>query len=125
MGSLSGDLEEMFGSVTLSMLTLYKSVTGGDDWSNAHNAISEVGWVGSLTFLIFIAFITLALINIITGIFVDAAMQTLAPDSESVAESKAEQEKAFAKDLERLCVLVDHDESGKLTPEQFKDGIRL
>merc|ERR1712066_622104 len=68
--TLEGELEEMFGSLGVAILTLYRSATGGDDWSMAYNAVSETGEIGAIIFLLFISFTQLALINIITGIFV-------------------------------------------------------
>jgi hypothetical protein len=120
---LGGDLETFFGSVGISMLTLFKATTGGDDWSLAYSVIAPTGWSSCFVYIIFIAFVQLALINIITGIFVETAVQTLTPDQETVAVEHARREKQNAEDLEHLCLLVDHDSSGKLTPEQFRDGI--
>jgi hypothetical protein len=74
--------------------------------------------------LFFIAFVQFALINIITGIFVDSAMAVLKPDSESLAREGALQELADAHKLAHLCHEVDADASGKLTKEQFEDGLR-
>jgi len=113
-----------FGSVEESALTLYRASTGGDDWSLAYGVIQGVGRVGSFAYLFFIAFVQFALINIITGIFVESAMMTLSPDSETLAQEHSRREQENAKKLIQLCKNVDADVSGKLTRDQFEDGLR-
>merc|ERR1711920_591183 len=97
-----GDLLSMYGSVQESMLTLYKATTGGDDWSLSYNAISNTGWVASIVYLFFVAFMQIALVNIITGIFVDTALQKLAPDREAIALSHHKEQELVAKEMRNL-----------------------
>jgi hypothetical protein len=116
--------DELFGSVEKAILTLYMASTGGDDWSAAYHVIASTGVLGSLLYLFFIAFVQFALINIITGIFVESAMMTLSPDDMTLAQEHTRKEKDNAKKLVKLCQNVDHDQSGKLTQDQFEDGLR-
>lgn len=116
--------DELYGSVGRSVLTLYKASTGGDDWSVAYQVIERTGQLGAFFYLCFIAFVQFALINIITGIFVESAMSTLSPDFEARAREQDEKEKDNARKLKNLCIHVDADCSGKLTREQFEDGLR-
>ncbi|CAK0899462.1 unnamed protein product, partial [Prorocentrum cordatum] len=51
-------------------------------------------------------------------------MDTLSPNSEARAMEHARREKAHAEELKNLCRQVDTDFSGKLTREQFEDGLR-
>jgi hypothetical protein len=120
-GYITTDMVETFGSVAQTMLTLYQACT--IDWSKGYTLISETGVVGAIVYLLFIAFAQFALINIITGIFVESAMSSLSPSSEVLALEKARQEGDHAKELEELCLRVDADHTGKLTVEQFSEGI--
>merc|ERR1719254_198644 len=86
------ELMDMYGSVQMSMLTLYQACSGGDDWSLSFTVISMTGWSSSVVYFVFIAFSNIALLNIITGIFVDSAMQNLAPDEETQAKAHHEEE---------------------------------
>merc|ERR1712032_1185303 len=116
--TMDSELESMFGSVGGSILTLFRASTGGDDWGLAYEAIGRTGLLGSAVYLIFIAFVQFALINIITGIFVESAMETLSPDKETLALEHSRKEQENADELEALCRNVDIDFSGKLTREQ-------
>merc|ERR1719284_939650 len=115
---------ENFRSVESSVLTLYKASTGGDDWSMAYDVIQVAGPAGSVTYLVFVVFVQFALMNIITGIFVESAMTTLSPSPDMLAQEHARQEQRNAKLLEQMCIEVDTDFSGKLTQKQFEDGLR-
>jgi hypothetical protein len=114
----SMDILDLFESVQVSMLTLGKAAFGGEDWGVALGAATECGLLSALFFMLFICFSQIALINVITGIFVDNAMQSLSPSREQLAITLAEEERAFAKELEMLCIAVDLDKSGRLSKEQ-------
>lgn len=115
---------DFFGSVAKSILTLYKASTGGDDWSLAYQVIQPTGGIGSATYLLFIAFVHFALINIITGIFVESAMATLTPDSQMLAREHTRLELEYAQKLDSLCRDVDADDSGKLSRAEFEECIK-
>lgn len=113
-----------FGSALGCMLTLWMAVSGGDDWSNPYNAISLTGKAGALLFVAFIIFTSIALLNIITGLFVESAMLSLSPNREKQALEHEREEQEYADELKKLCLAVDFDHSNKLTREQFEDGLR-
>jgi hypothetical protein len=59
-----------------SILTLYSTISGGLDWRNAADPLSNsIGPSMTVMFCIFIAFTTFSLLNIVTGVFVEAALQ--------------------------------------------------
>jgi voltage-gated sodium channel len=118
------DIIDKFKSVQTSMMTLSKAAFGGEDWGVALDVVTECGFMSSFFYMVFISFSHIALINIITGIFVDNAMQSLSPNREQLATRLEQEEKAYAKELEKLCIDVDADKSGCLTKEQFNDGIK-
>jgi hypothetical protein len=113
-------LEIMYGGVLQSILTLFRASTGGDDWAVAYEVIAQTGAFGALIYLVFIAFTQLALINIITGIFVESAMQTLRPDREMLTMEQRRIESEHAAEMERLCRLGDADGSGTISPQEFE-----
>jgi hypothetical protein len=118
------ELLSMYGSVQQSMLTLYKATTGGDDWSLSYNAISNTGWVPSLVYLLFVAFMHIALVNIITGIFVDTALQKLAPDREATALSHHKEKELAAEEMRSLWREVAERDDGYLSSDDFLRGLR-
>merc|ERR1719440_824884 len=72
---LTGNLMYYFGSLTRSILSLWQAISGGMDWDFFANPLFvEVSWFTGLTFTAFVAFALLALMNVVTGVFVQTAL---------------------------------------------------
>ncbi|CAK9084559.1 unnamed protein product [Durusdinium trenchii] len=75
-GIYAKDIAKWWGSLPLSVLSLFQGIAGGVDWHQISeplmNGISP--WFG-LLFVIFMAFCILALLNVITGTFVETMSQ--------------------------------------------------
>jgi len=112
---------EQFGSVQVAMLTLYKSITGGDDWHNFYSTLLGTGWLNAALFVFFIAFMQIAVLNILTGIFVEQALKCAQPDRDSVAKSLRRREMMEAEDLRVQCRQIDADRSGVITLEELAE----
>eukprot|EP00928_Gymnodinium_smaydae_P025817 TRINITY_DN2045_c0_g2_i1.p1 TRINITY_DN2045_c0_g2~~TRINITY_DN2045_c0_g2_i1.p1 ORF type:complete len:515 (+),score=77.67 TRINITY_DN2045_c0_g2_i1:58-1602(+) len=75
-----GPTIELFGSVDAAFLSLFKTTTGGDDWSVMYDALQPLGGFYPALYLFFVAFSHIAFLNILTGIFVDGAMKYATPE---------------------------------------------
>eukprot|EP00929_Paragymnodinium_shiwhaense_P101879 TRINITY_DN65074_c0_g1_i1.p1 TRINITY_DN65074_c0_g1~~TRINITY_DN65074_c0_g1_i1.p1 ORF type:complete len:904 (-),score=230.33 TRINITY_DN65074_c0_g1_i1:130-2841(-) len=70
-------LVQHFGSLGGAILCLWQAMSGGVDWEEVATPIlSEMGIVYGLAFTSYIAFALLALMNVVTGVFVQAALQS-------------------------------------------------
>jgi len=68
-------LENLYGNVFRTKLTLFQSITGGMDWSDASEPINDIGATNWLfVFLLYIAFSLLCMLNVVTGVFVESAL---------------------------------------------------
>eukprot|EP00927_Polykrikos_kofoidii_P082512 TRINITY_DN8224_c0_g1_i5.p1 TRINITY_DN8224_c0_g1~~TRINITY_DN8224_c0_g1_i5.p1 ORF type:complete len:630 (-),score=94.33 TRINITY_DN8224_c0_g1_i5:49-1938(-) len=72
--SVDERLPQYWGSLPRSMLSLFESCFGGVDWADAGTPLGDIHYGVMLLFIAFIAFVTIAMINIITGIFVQSAV---------------------------------------------------
>eukprot|EP00929_Paragymnodinium_shiwhaense_P044208 TRINITY_DN22690_c0_g1_i2.p1 TRINITY_DN22690_c0_g1~~TRINITY_DN22690_c0_g1_i2.p1 ORF type:complete len:302 (-),score=48.27 TRINITY_DN22690_c0_g1_i2:369-1274(-) len=71
------DLMSFFGSIPTTAFTLFASIFGGLGWDvPAKLLASTISPVACLLFFLFIASFQIAMMNIITGVFVDKAMRT-------------------------------------------------
>eukprot|EP00747_Dinoflagellata_sp_TGD_P028327 gnl/TRDRNA2_/TRDRNA2_133196_c1_seq1.p1 gnl/TRDRNA2_/TRDRNA2_133196_c1~~gnl/TRDRNA2_/TRDRNA2_133196_c1_seq1.p1 ORF type:complete len:721 (-),score=106.39 gnl/TRDRNA2_/TRDRNA2_133196_c1_seq1:31-2193(-) len=77
------ELLESWGSVLKSMLSLYKAITGGADWGDLAEPLKHAGYHYYLLFLFYVSFLTFAVLNVLTGIFVDVAMKCSEDDPDS------------------------------------------
>ncbi|CAJ1363100.1 unnamed protein product [Effrenium voratum] len=115
---------EQFGSVVDSMLSLYMAVTGGNDWAVYYDTVRRCGTFYNILFLLYSFFFVFALFNIMTGVFVERAMQAAIPDRD---EMIYEEQKKLAKqveDFKGLCNQLDTDGSGTITKAEFKKHMR-
>jgi hypothetical protein len=75
-----------WSSVQQSMMTLFWSVTGGADWEPLAMPIRKADPFFYGLYFFYIAFAALAVLNVLTGMFVDTAMKVAQQDEQDVEE---------------------------------------
>jgi len=71
----------LFGTLSRSILTLYQAISGGIDWDNlAEPLMDRISVSLGVILSFYISFSLLALMNVVTGVFVESAMQTARDD---------------------------------------------
>merc|ERR1719150_29563 len=76
------ELEHFFGSLAATFWTLIGMVSGGVDWLDVSMPIRELGPIYVISLISYINFVLLGLMNILTGIFVNAAHHACALNRE-------------------------------------------
>jgi len=100
-----------YGSLLRSCLSLFQAISGGVDWDNAlHPLIQEVSVLIAPVFTFYIAFAILAMLNVVTGVFVESALQSTSQDKEENLMNHL-QEFFFEMDLDKdgLISLYEFD----------------
>lgn len=123
-GDLSGlaqgkNLRWYFGSTWRSGWSLFACITGGLDWGVLGPPLSALPPIYSGIFLFYIAFGTFALLNIITGAFVDGALQKSQNERAIVAERELAAQKMCTESLRTMFQEVASHDKGELTVEMF------
>lgn len=87
------DMKLFFGSLPKTMLTLFMAVSGGIDWWEVVQLLLEIHPTYALFFTFFIIVTLLAVLNVISAIFVNDAMETtrLNPDLRMQMEAEETQ----------------------------------
>lgn len=105
----SDDLNERFGSVGRTAMSLYDAVSGGADWGDIRNGLGRLSGLASAILCLYQAFVTLVILNIVTGVFVDAAT------------SRSQEDKAIELLNTLVAVFCDYGEVGTvITQAQFE-----
>jgi hypothetical protein len=117
-------IEMHYNSIGNTMIVLFMVVTGGNDWSSYYYPLVPTGVVNWMLFLFFVAFSQIALLNIILGVFVDAAIKDMAADHEETAEANAEHQKEVTQTLRDMCYELDTDEDRKLSSAEWHRALR-
>jgi len=116
------DTIAFFGTVDKSILSLYMAMSGGNDWGQYYEALEVLpgGEIQCLLFLLFITFSIFAVVNIVTGVFVDNAMQSGRQDREVVVHEEIENKKDYLRSLQALFDRIDDDGDGTITKESLE-----
>lgn len=120
------DVLLFFGSLDRSFLSLYMSMSGGNDWGQYYEALASLPgkpyYAG--IFLLYITFAVFAVTNIVTGIFVDNALQSGLADREVVVQEELDNKKAMLDSLQTLFEIIDEGNTGFITRENFKTSLK-
>eukprot|EP00405_Crypthecodinium_cohnii_P048324 CAMPEP_0206607800 /NCGR_PEP_ID=MMETSP0325_2-20121206/52478_1 /ASSEMBLY_ACC=CAM_ASM_000347 /TAXON_ID=2866 /ORGANISM="Crypthecodinium cohnii, Strain Seligo" /LENGTH=137 /DNA_ID=CAMNT_0054125107 /DNA_START=26 /DNA_END=435 /DNA_ORIENTATION=- len=103
------NLMQWFGTLNSSILSLYQGMSGGKDWGEYYDVIMILSGSYQVLFLLFISFSTLAVVNIVTGIFVDSAFQCSRQDRESLVSEEILNREKYLKDLKDVFEEMDED----------------
>merc|ERR1719473_2221925 len=84
----NGDLIDAFGTLDTSILSLFMSMSGGNDWAQYYEALIPLQIQYRLFYLLFIVFCIFAVVNIVTGVFVESALQANIKDRDIVVHEE-------------------------------------
>eukprot|EP00746_Dinoflagellata_sp_MGD_P140375 gnl/MRDRNA2_/MRDRNA2_73634_c0_seq2.p1 gnl/MRDRNA2_/MRDRNA2_73634_c0~~gnl/MRDRNA2_/MRDRNA2_73634_c0_seq2.p1 ORF type:complete len:338 (+),score=70.41 gnl/MRDRNA2_/MRDRNA2_73634_c0_seq2:218-1231(+) len=116
-----------FGTLGKTMLSLFEGVTGGISWgelSGALMSISREPWLMAVFFCSFVGFTSIALMNIVTGIFVDNAIKASLQDKDMVIRNELAQEDSYMNDVMRMFREADADNSGQITWDELNSYLQ-
>jgi len=103
-------LDHYFGTLLRSSLSLFQTMTGGVDWENCVEPLTVgISPLMAIVFCVYIAFAVLALLNVVTGIFVEAA----------VKHGRESTESELIATLTGVFQSSDDDDSGMISWEEF------
>jgi len=117
---LALDLKNMYGHLFLSIYNLFQAISGGADWGDVAGPLLELGWGYAVFFSIFMCFTLFAVLNIVTGVFVEGAIDRAAQDRDSMIQHEMEQHQSSVKELEKVFAEIDVDGSGILELAEFE-----
>lgn len=121
---VKGRLLHYWSTVYRSMLSLHRAISGGEDWGDVGEALKAVGEHYYIVFLFFVSFIIFAVLNILTGIFLEQAVKVSERDHSTIAHETKEQEQEDLHDLKSLFREVDVDDSGTITLNEFTNSLQ-
>jgi len=113
----SEEVQRMWGSIGSSVLSIYWSITGGQDWAVVIGPlIEETGnQVHNVVFCMFIAFATMVLMNLVTGVFVEGAARL----------TKEDRDKELSRMAHKIFRLVDDDCSEDISRREFEHHLEM
>jgi len=114
-------VQEYFGSLGRTGYTLFAAMTGGVSWKEPADDVQAFGWVYFLIFMSFIFFTVFSVMNIVTGVFVDGAIQQAEADRSAIIDKQLAKKASMAQTLEEVLLELDEDSNGYLTREEWDE----
>ena len=124
-GALVGDqnvayLESNLNSVPLAFVTLWACVSGGISWLELERVLRRMHFSLGLILVVYVCVMLLALLNIVTGIFVNDSIETAQMDRKIQTRRHDVQDSKHMEMLEEIFRELDENGSGSLDKDEFK-----
>eukprot|EP00931_Biecheleriopsis_adriatica_P015476 TRINITY_DN11804_c0_g1_i3.p1 TRINITY_DN11804_c0_g1~~TRINITY_DN11804_c0_g1_i3.p1 ORF type:complete len:606 (-),score=79.24 TRINITY_DN11804_c0_g1_i3:133-1950(-) len=118
-GSTEAPLAAYFGGLRMTMDTLYRAITNGIGWASAAEALDKVDMMYSYLFNIYIFIVLFAVINVLTAVFCQAAIDQATRDHESRVQIVLKERDFYVSGLTELFKRMDIDGNGRVTLTEF------
>jgi len=113
-------LVHYFGSVQKAMISLYMATTGGLDWTNIWDVLVKTGFWNAMFFLLFTFLFIFCIFNLLTGLFVNQALNSAQKDKDIKVIEQREKEKEKLGELQKIVQEADKDNDGNISPKEFE-----
>ncbi|CAE7827841.1 Catsper1, partial [Symbiodinium sp. CCMP2456] len=119
------ELDKYWSSIGQSMLTLFYAITNGVAWSDAVRPLEDVSLLAVAFVIFYIIISVFTLLNVVTGVFVNTAIERASADKDIAAL------KAFQKRKEQIQVLrhafeaMDHWQTNNLKIKDIEEAMGL
>jgi len=110
----------LYGSIDRTMMTLFMTISGGMEWSEAAKPVAKLDVKFCIIWLVYSAFMTFGLTNILVGIFVESALQAIQNDKHSRMTAEIENYSMFVACVRTIFNRADTDGDGFLCRDEFQ-----
>lgn len=116
-------LKMSYGSLFRTVYSLFKAVAGGQSWCEFADPLLVISPALCLLFCLFILFVTFAVLNIITGIFVENSFKSMDDDREMKIIEGTDKMEAMVSSAKAVFTQLDQDHSGWVDWEEFRSNL--
>lgn len=109
-----------FGSLPRTVYSLLLSMLNGISWEAVSDPLMHINGFVTALFFFYVAFTMLAVLNIITGVFVDNAVETARTQRDFLVEKEMELRERYIMELHDIFEEMDTDGSGTLSLDEIK-----
>jgi len=117
-------LRHHWGSVLRAMYSLYCAISNGISWDQLTLSFLEVnsdeGFIAFVVFIVFIFMTVFGILNIVTSIFVESAVQASSSNRDLLVEEKVRQKKMYASHMRSIFSIIDEDGSGIISQKEVE-----
>eukprot|EP00439_Symbiodinium_sp_Y106_P012854 s1224_g1.t2 len=112
-----------FGSLQDAMLSLFMSIAGGVSWEAVIRPLRAVSEFWGALFVFYISFTLFAVLNVVTGVFCQSAIESAQNDHTAVVHSILKNKKAHVDKIKALFSQLGDEKTGAITFAMFEEKI--
>jgi len=113
------DMRVFFGSLLMTMITLFMAVAGGVDWWEVLRLLLQISPIYALMFIFFVIITVLAVLNVINAIFVNDAMESTRKDPDMRMQDELYETKFVMEKLQAIFWAIQKDGNNDITIKEF------
>lgn len=114
-------MHKRFGSLAKTAYTLVQAMLGGISWGEVSDLLMEIDVISPALLLLYVAFTMLAVLNVITGAFVDNALQLASQQRDFQIEEQMETKEEYIRQIKALFKTIDDDGSGEVSRSELRE----
>jgi len=124
-GTVDSALNDFYGSLGGSMVSLFMAITGGHDWRDILKPLQEINYYFyTLFFLFYVSFTVFGVMNVLTAIFVESASRISEIDRDLVIQEQISATSSSVDALKKVFRDADVDNTNLLNKQQFETHLR-
>jgi len=109
-----------WGTLPRSVLALFQAVTGGVSWSEVLDPLGWVSWSLVALFLAFFVLTFFALLNVMTAVFCQNAIESASADKELASMQLLANKHQWTEEMRDVFKKIDSNQSGEVDAEEFE-----
>jgi len=113
-------LSSHFSSLGVTMKSLFMAISGGIDWNLIFDSVADLSWTLQLSFVLYITFMVYAMLNIVTGLFIERALKVVKQDRDHGIIEEQHDLQFYERRLFGLFNRLDKDVNGRLDWNEFQ-----
>jgi len=125
-GFSSNEREQLlyhWGTLPDAMLSLFMSISGGVSWIDVVKPLRLLNTIWLFIFLCFIGFVYFAVLNVVTGVFCQSAIESTQQDQESMVQAFISNKNLYTTRFKNLFSELDAEDTGIITRDEFEEHI--
>lgn len=107
-----------------SMRSLLAACLQGEDWAVISEPLQSIHAIYDILFLVYILFTQLALLNVVTGIFVDNSLNSAMEDRQVIIQEEMMREGLYKKELLQIFAEADENQEGFVPVVKLEDYLQ-
>ncbi|CAE7808134.1 Cacna1h, partial [Symbiodinium sp. CCMP2592] len=115
--------EKYYASVSDTMISLFMCIAAGVSWENVIAPLRLISGMWALVFILYVSFTYFAVLNVVTGVFCQSAIESAQNDHATMVQSILKNKEAHIAKIHGLFSQLGTENTGVITFANFNEKI--